>query len=132
MLHQYLMTVCQSRVRELLQERTPLAGQWIVEGDLLRSVLQAPCDVFQGNIGALRNFLGCWGPAMLYDKSVRNLADASHVVAAIFWKSQQRLRGVGTVHSLLDLPDSIGTELQLVSIVKIVDRSHQPDVVILN
>ena len=46
-------------------------------------MLQAPRDAFQRNIGALRNFLGCQGPAMLHNEGVDNLMDASHVVATI-------------------------------------------------
>ena len=95
-------------------------------------MLQAPGDTFQRNIGALRNFLWCRGPAMLHSEGVDNLVHASDVVAAVFWKPHQGLRGAGTVNSLSNPPNGIGAELQIASIVKIVNRSHQPNVAVLN
>src|SRR5687768_1636421 len=105
MLHQYFMTTGQARVRQQLTERPLLAGQGVVDGDLLWGVFEAPRDAFQRNIGALRDFLGGRGPAMLYNESVDNLVDASHVVATIFRKSHEGLRGTGTVNSLANPPD---------------------------
>ena len=74
---------------------------------------------------SVRNFLGCWGPAMLHNEGVDNLVDTSHVVATIFRKPHKGLRGTGTVNSLANPPDGIGAELQIASIIKIVDRPHQ-------
>src|SRR6476659_3529552 len=100
MLHQHLMAAGQARVREQLPERPLLAGQWVVDGDLLWSMLEAPRDTFQRNIGTLDNFLGCRIPAMLHNEGINNLVDTSHVVATIFWQPHQRLCGPGTVNSL--------------------------------
>src|SRR5438445_11409982 len=124
MLHEHLMTARQARVREQITEWPLLAGQWIVDGDLLWRMLQTPCDAFQRNISALGNFLGSRGPAMLHNEGVNKLVDASHVVTAIFGKPHQGLRGAGTVNSLSNPPDGIGAELQITSIVKIVDGPH--------
>src|SRR5262245_35080650 len=132
MLHQHLMTVSQACVWEQLTERPLLAGQRIIDRNLLWSMLQAPCDTFQRDIGALRNFLGCRSPAMLHNKGVNNLVDASYIIAAIFWKPHKGLRGAGTVNSLSNPPDGIGAELQIASIVKVVNRPHQPNIAILN
>src|SRR5262249_10314245 len=128
MLHQHLMTVSQACVREQLTERPLLAGQRIVDGGLLWGMFQAPCDTFQSNIGALCNVVGGRGPAMLHNKGVNNLVDASYIIAAIFWKPHKGLRGAGTVNSLSNPPDGIGAELQIASIVKVVNRPHQPNI----
>src|SRR5215813_8504859 len=132
MLHQHLMAAGQARVRKQLTEWPLLSGKWVVNGDLLWSMLQAPGDAFQRNIGTLRNFLRCWSPAVLYHEGVKNLMDASHVVTTIFWKPHKGLGGAGTVNSLSNPPDGIGAELQIASIIKIVNRTHQPNVPILN
>src|SRR5918911_1455987 len=100
MLYQHFMTAGQARIREQLPERPLLPGQGIVDRDLLWGMLEAPRHAFQGNIGALRNFLRCWSPAMLHNEGVNNLVDASYIVATVFWKSHQGLRGPGTVNSL--------------------------------
>src|SRR5262249_7879520 len=108
MLHQHLMAAGQARVREQLTEGPLLARQWVVDGDLLWGMLQAPRDAFQRNIGTLGNFLRGWIPAMLYNEGIKNLVHASHVVATIFWQPHQGLRGAGTVNSLANPPDGIG------------------------